>query len=55
MNIEKKPLPEDFHSDLTLVDAHVIAEAEYEELPELTDDMLKRATLKRGKQTLDRS
>jgi uncharacterized protein (DUF4415 family) len=30
------------------VDAHVIKPAEYEELPELTDEMLARAVVKRG-------
>jgi uncharacterized protein (DUF4415 family) len=35
-------------SDLARVDAHVIQPHEYDELPELTDEMLARATLKRG-------
>ena len=29
-------------------DAHVVMKGEYEELPELTNDMLARATVKRG-------
>jgi len=35
-------------SDLVRVDAHIIKPAEYKELPELTDDMLDRAVVKRG-------
>lgn len=35
-------------SDLARVDAHVIAPDEYEDLPELTDEMLARAVVKRG-------
>ena len=35
-------------SDLARVDAHAIKSAEYKELPELTDDMLARAIVKKG-------
>jgi uncharacterized protein (DUF4415 family) len=35
-------------SDLARVDAHVIRAKEYRELPELSDEMLARATLKKG-------
>lgn len=35
-------------SDLAKVDAHKVSASEYDELPELTDDMLARATVKRG-------
>ena len=35
-------------SDLARVDAHTVQPAEYEELPELTDDVLARATVKKG-------
>jgi len=35
-------------SDLPRVDAHRIAKDEYEELPELTDDMLERAKVSKG-------
>jgi uncharacterized protein (DUF4415 family) len=35
-------------SDLARVDAHVIKPSEYEELPELTDDMLARVVFKKG-------
>ena len=35
-------------SDLTKVASHVIQPDEYEELPELTDDMLARGTINKG-------
>ncbi len=35
-------------SDLARVDAHVTKSHEYAELPELTEEMLARATIKRG-------
>ena len=35
-------------SDLRRVDAHVVRAKEYRDLPELSDDMLSRATIKRG-------
>lgn len=35
-------------SDMARVDAHVIQPEEYEELPELTDEMLARGVLKKG-------
>jgi uncharacterized protein (DUF4415 family) len=35
-------------SKLTRVDAHRVGAAEYEELPELNDEMLARAKLKKG-------
>ncbi len=35
-------------SDLPRSDAHVIRASEYKELPELTDEMLKRAVVKKG-------
>jgi uncharacterized protein (DUF4415 family) len=35
-------------SDLTKVAAHVIQPEEYEELPELTDEMLARGTINKG-------
>ena len=35
-------------SDLKRVDAHVVKPHEYKELPELTEDMLARATLRKG-------
>ena len=35
-------------SDLARVDAHRIARSEYEELPELSEEMLARATVNKG-------
>jgi uncharacterized protein (DUF4415 family) len=35
-------------SDLARVEAHVIKPSEYKELPELTDEMLARAVVKKG-------
>jgi uncharacterized protein (DUF4415 family) len=35
-------------SDLAKVDAHEVKASEYDELPELTDDMLARSTVNRG-------
>lgn len=35
-------------SDLARVDAHVVQPSEYKELPELTDEMLARAVVKKG-------
>jgi len=35
-------------SDLAKIDAHVIQPDEYEELPELTEEMLPRAVVKKG-------
>ena len=35
-------------SDLARVDAHVVKAEEYEELPELTNDMLARAKVNKG-------
>ena len=35
-------------SDLKRVDAHVVKPHEYKELPELTEDMLARAKLRKG-------
>jgi len=35
-------------SDLARVDAHIVSPEEYDELPELSDEMLQRATLNKG-------
>jgi uncharacterized protein (DUF4415 family) len=46
---EKKPASRrSLKSDLARVDAHKVKAEEYKELPELTDDMLARATLNKG-------
>lgn len=48
MNAKKPASVRSLTSDLSRVDAHVIAPAEYDELPELTDDMLARAKVNKG-------
>lgn len=48
MNASKPALRRSLKSDLARVDAHVVKRAEYDELPELTDDMLARAKVKKG-------
>ncbi len=48
MNVNKRVSRRSLTSDLKQVDAHVIAPQEYEELPELTEDMLDRAKLSKG-------
>lgn len=42
-------------SDLARVDAHRVQPEEYEELPELTDDMLARAKVNKGGRPLSRN
>jgi uncharacterized protein (DUF4415 family) len=46
--VSKPALRRTFSSDLKRVDSHVIKPHEYKELPELTEDILARATLKKG-------
>ena len=48
MNASKPALRRSLKSDLARVDAHVVKKGEYDELPELTDDMLARAKVKKG-------
>jgi uncharacterized protein (DUF4415 family) len=48
MNVNKRVSRRSLTSDLKQVDAHVIAPQEYDELPELSDDMLSRAKLNKG-------
>jgi uncharacterized protein (DUF4415 family) len=48
MNANKPASRRSLRSDLARVDAHVVKKSEYEELPELTDDMLARAKVNRG-------
>ena len=47
MKEKKRASPRAVKSDLARVDAHVITREEYEEIPELTDEMLARGVLKR--------
>jgi hypothetical protein len=48
MNASKTKSPSSLGSDWVRVDAHVIAPHEYDELPELSDDMLNRAVVNKG-------
>ena len=48
MNAKKRASRRILKSDLARVDAHVIQSNEYEELPELTEEMLSRAKVKKG-------
>ena len=48
MNASKPASARTLKSDLKRVDSHKVKAGEYEELPELTDDMLKRGTVKRA-------
>ena len=47
MIVSKLALRPTLGSDLKRVDAHVVKPHEYKELPELTEDMLARATLRK--------
>ena len=46
--MKKRASPRTLGSDLARVDAHVVKPSEYKNLPELTDDMLSRAVVKKG-------
>lgn len=48
MTANKFVLARKLGSDLARVDAHVIQPHEYEELPEITDEMLARARVNKG-------
>lgn len=48
MTAKKRASRRSLKSDLAKVDAHVVQPHEYRELPELTDEMLARATVNRG-------
>ena len=48
MNVKMPASRLSLSSDLKRVDAHVIESNEYEDLPELSDDMLSRAKLNKG-------
>lgn len=47
-NANKSASPRSLKSDLSRVDAHAVQPEEYEELPELTEDMLARAQVNKG-------
>jgi uncharacterized protein (DUF4415 family) len=48
MTVNKRASRRTLKSDLSRVDAHVIQPNEYKELPELTNEMLVRAKVKKG-------
>jgi len=48
MNANKPASRRSSKSDLARVDAHVLKPGEYEELPELTEEMLARAKVNKG-------
>jgi len=48
MNASKGASRRSLKSDLARVDAHVVKEREYDELPELTEEMLKRGKINKG-------
>lgn len=48
MNVKKSASALTLKSDLKRLDRHRIKPTEYVDLPELTDDMLSRGTVKRG-------
>ena len=48
MNANKLASRRSLKSDLARVDAHVVKAEEYEELPELTEDMFARAKANKG-------
>lgn len=48
MTARKRVSPRSLGSDLGRVDAHVIAPQEYDELPELTNEMLARGKVNKG-------
>ena len=48
MTASKRASPRSLGSDLAKVAAHVIQPDEYDELPELTDDLLARGTVNKG-------
>ncbi len=48
MTVSKPASHRTSKSDLARVDAHRIKPAEYKELPELTDEMLARAVVRKG-------
>lgn len=55
MNVKKRASPRSLKSDLARVDAHKIKAKEYEELPELTDQMLARARVNKGGRPISRN
>jgi len=48
MSASRRASSRSLKSDLARVDAHKLKKEEFEELPELTDEMLSRATVNKG-------
>lgn len=48
MTVSKRASRRTLGSDLARVDAHVVKPAEYKDLPQLTEEMLARAVVKKG-------
>jgi uncharacterized protein (DUF4415 family) len=48
MNVNRPASRRSLKSDLARVDSHTVKPEEYEELPELTEEMLSRATVNKG-------
>jgi uncharacterized protein (DUF4415 family) len=48
MIVNKRASPRTLGSDLARVDAHVVKPVEYQDLPELSEDLLSRAVVKKG-------
>ena len=48
MNAKKHESPRSLMSDLARVDAHALTQDDYDELPEITEELLARATVNRG-------
>ncbi len=55
MNANKPGSRRSLKSDFARVDAHTVKSDEYEELPELTDDMLGHATVNKGGRPLSQN
>jgi len=55
MNANKPASRRSLKSDLARVDAHVLNTGEYEELPELTEEMLTRARVNKGGRPLSQN
>ena len=55
MNAKKPASLRSLNSELARVDAHVISKADYNDLPELTDDMLARATVSKGARAVSKN
>ena len=48
MNANKPASPRSLKSDLARLDAHAVTPQEYDELPEITEDMVARAKVNKG-------